>query len=197
MIVSRKPWTIYDVDVIGIAVLVIVALAACYGVFLPARANATEYRDLSAQLSAANGEIEKTGQRLQQVNAQISTLQEGVTERVRAAPRPDSLTPRIQRIASLAREYDVEMTQVLPHPITTAAGNLVADVEFSARGHSLDLIRLLDRLARENPYHTVERMAIDGRCINEQVGDTRCNLKWSLRFYMLPDDAAAPAGGKP
>lgn len=194
MIVCRRPCTIYDVDVIGVAVLVVIALAACFGVIVPASANATEYGALSARTAAAHAKTEQTSERLGALNAEIEMLRSGVADRTRAAPKPNAPTPFLQRVASLARDYDLEISQVLPQPVQEADGYLTTEVRFLGRGTYLNFIRLLDQLARDNPYHTLQDFSI--RSAADQ-GDPRCALSWTLRLYMLEDRRLEDAAQTP
>jgi hypothetical protein len=194
MIICRRPFKLYDVDLIGIAALAVVGLAACFGVILPASADATECRILSDRIAAADGETETTNGRLRQVNAEIGVLQSGVAERVRTAPKADALTPFLQRVANLAEYCDVQITEVLPHPVRKVDGCLIGDVWFAGRGASLDFIRLLDELAREAPYNALRDFSI------AQAGgpdDARCRLSWTLRLHMLEEAPPGPAAGTP
>ena len=194
MIVCRKPFTIFDVDVIGVAALVVLALAACFGVLVPASANATEYRALSARLVAADGRLEQTNQQLRRINSEIAALESGVAERTRAAPGADAPTPFLQRVAALAEQWNVQLVQVLPQPTRAADGYLFTDVRFSGRGTSLSFAGLLDQLARENPYHALQDFAITR---SADPGDTRCALSWTLRLHMLEDDSAGHTEVRP
>lgn len=182
MIVCRKPCTIYDVDVIGIAALVVIALAACFGVIVPASANATEYRALSATIAAVKANAEQTNRQLRKVNGEIGLLRSGVAERTRAAPKPGALTPFLQRVASLAEECDLQIEQVLPQPVRQAGNYLVGEVHFSGRGTALNFAWLLEQLGRENRYHALQEFSITQA---NDPSDGRCNLSWTLRLYML------------
>ncbi len=194
MILCRKPCAIYDVDVIGFAALIVIALAAGFGVAYPASANTAEYRALSAEIAAAEAKMEQTNERLRLVNTEIDMLQSGVIDRTRAAPKTDALTPFLQRVASLAIECNLQITQVLPQPARQADGYLTGDIEFSGRGTSLSFARLLDLLSREIPYYSLQEFSI-----KSARGSTYaiCELSWTLRLYMLKDQPVGDTGGRP
>ncbi len=194
MILCRKPCAIYDVDLIGLAALAVIALAACFGVIVPASATATECRALSGRIAAADAKAEQTNGRLHRVNAEIDRLQSGVAERTRAAPKPGALTPFLQRVASVAETCELQLTQVLPQPVQKVDGCLLGDVWFAGQGTGLDFARLLDELARENPYYTVQDFSI------AHVGepdDPRCKLSWTLRLQMLEDESSGQTAETP
>ncbi|GAF79456.1 unnamed protein product, partial [marine sediment metagenome] len=140
MIVCQKPFTIYDVDVIGVTALVVIGMAAWFGLVVPAGADASECRGLSATIAQADTRTEQTAARLREVSAQIERLQAGVTQQTRVAPKSGALTPFVQRVASLAEECDLQIARVLPQPVQTAHGYLIGDVRFSGQGTSLDFV---------------------------------------------------------
>jgi cell division protein FtsB len=184
MIIARKPCTVYDVDLIGIAALVVVVLAACFGTVIPASANANEYQAVRARIAVAHAKLQQASGQLRKLNAEIAALRSGVGERMRSAPKPGALTPFLQRVARLAEQCDLQLAQVVPQATREAAGCVLSDVRFSGRGSALSFIRLLDALARENPYHALQSFQI------KQAGnlaDPRCTLSWTLRLYMLED----------
>jgi hypothetical protein len=186
MIVCRKPCTVYDVDVIGVVALLIIGAAACVGVIAPANANASERRDVTAMIATANVKSEETNSRLRSLNTEIKTLFAGVTQHAELAPRPGALTPLLHRVATLADEYDLQITQVLPQATHEVDGYLQADVWLSARGFSPDFLRLLDRLSRESPYCALRDFSI------KRIGnsaDQRCQLSWTIRLHMLVSEA--------
>jgi Tfp pilus assembly protein PilO len=195
MIVARKPCVIYDVDVIGVVGLLVLGLAGWFGVVVPANANAIEYAALSAQIAVAETKLEQASQRLREVNTRIASLQSGVAERTRDAPKRTALTSFLQCAATVAEECDLQIVQVVPQPVREAEGYFVGDVSFTGRGTCLDFARFVDRLARRNPYHAVQAFAIEQR--GGEADDAQCQLSWTLRLYMLGDEAPAEAEGQP
>lgn len=194
MIVCRKPFTLFDVDVIAIAALVVIALAAYFAVLRPAQGNAAEYRDLSAKIETANKQVAATSEKLTAVHAQTENLLEGVTLQSRAAPKIDVLNPFLRRITTLAVECGVTITQVVPRPVRRNDGYLSNDIFFTGTGGSLGFIRLLDRLACEHPYFTLEEYAL------KRAGaraEQPCEIAWTLRLYMLEEVPEPRKEGQP
>jgi hypothetical protein len=191
MIICKKPCTIYDVDVIGIALLVVIAIAAWFGVVVPATADATESRTLSARTAEAIKKTEGTDTRLGSVRAQIRSLQNGVDAQIRSAPHPGSLTTFLQRVASIAEECGIEIVRMLPRPTQRTDGHLVGELQLSGRGLSLNFVRLLDRMARELPYHSLQDFTIKQPTA---ATDPRCTLEWTLRLHMLDDGSHGSVG---
>jgi len=194
MIVCKKPCTIYDVDVIGVVALIAVGVAACLGVVIPATADASEFRALSAKIAQANSKTEQTGVRLSKVDLQIEELQRGVDEQTRLAPKPGALSPFLQRVASVAEGCNLRIHRVLPQPGQRADGYAIGDIRFSGAGSSLDFVRLLDQLARDNPYYALRDFSIRRSADSTDPG---CALSWTLRLYMLDDESLDDAGETP
>lgn len=194
MIVCRRPCTIYDVDVIGVVSLLMIGAAAWVGVIGPADANASERRGVTAMIAAANVKSEETNSRLRGLNTEIKTLFAGVAQHAELAPRAGALTPLLHRVATLADQNDLQITQVLPQATQEVDGYLQADVWMSARGFALDFLRLLDQLSRESPYCALRDFSI------KHVGnsaDQRCQLSWTIRLHMLVSEAADPTKEQP
>jgi hypothetical protein len=189
MIITRKPWTLYDVDVIALAALALIGLTACFGVMLPAGAHASEHTELSAQIASATAAADETGAVLHNVIREINMLQVGIADHVLAAPKPGALTPFLQRVASLSRRCNLRITQVVPEPVRTADGYLTCDVSFSGQGRCLDFARLIHDLSEENPYFSLQSFSIMAEGSPTQP---TCKLSWMLRLYMLEDEQPGP-----
>lgn len=194
MIVCRKPCTIFDVDAIALSILLVIALAAWFVVAKPALANATEYRELTAKIGVANAAVASTSDKLSAVQTQCERLRAGVECQAEAAPKSDALTFFLNRITNLALECGVTITQVVPRPVRRNDGYLSNDILFTAKGGSLDFARLLDRLACENPYFTLEEYALKRL---SGPGATACEITWTLRLYMLEDKPTMRKEGGP
>lgn len=193
MIVCGKPCVVYDVDVIGFAAIAAIGLAACYGVVLPATAGASQYGVLTAQIASAKARTQETNDRLCEANTAIATLEKGVAERTRAAPKPGALTAFMRRVASLAQEFGLQIEQVVPQPAQRAAGYRFAGVHYVARGTSLDFARFLDQLARETPYFVLREFSLRA---TESGTASGCRIDWTLRLYMLDDEPAERLEGQ-
>ncbi len=194
MIVCRKPCTLYDVDVIGLVVLLAIVLAACVGVILPAGAKASQHRELSAKIVSASAAADQTGERLRKVNREMKLLQSGVAGHMDSAPKPGALTPFLQRVASLAARCGLEIMQMLPQPVQQADGYRACVVSFSGRGRSRGFARLIHELSWDNPYFSLQSFSIKS---SRHTTGSECELSWTLRLYMLEDEPQrlSPAGG--
>ena len=122
MIVCRKPCILYDVDVIALTALLAIGLAACFGVVMPAMADASRYQEFAARIKAAKSKTDETREHVQEVSNTIALLERGVDEQARAAPRPGALTGFLRRVATLAQDSQLEIIQVVPQPVSRAEG---------------------------------------------------------------------------
>jgi hypothetical protein len=186
MIVCKKPWTIYDVDLAGLSALTVLGLLTYFVVILPVRRHWDSYRDLSAQQQSSETVLRQTGNQLRRVEADVARLKAAIVSLAEQAPQPSSLPQFLSRTTILAEGMQLEVFQVIPHTIQTVDGCPVADIEMSGRGYSLDFIRFLDMLARENPYQSLRRFSITRL---EQPEGGLCDLSWTVRLHMLPLDS--------
>jgi len=189
MIICRRPITVYDVDLAGFFSLGVIAALAYYLVAMPLQDRFGEYRTLSARQLTVEAMARQTGNRVRAVEAEVAQLNTTVAELIEQAPQTDSLPRFLNRATDLAERARLEVSQVVPQATRNEGEYIVADVQMSGRGRSIDFIKFLDTLAREDRYHTLQQFSItrsnDGQ-------DERCALSWTLRLYMLP---AEPRSG--
>jgi len=193
MIVCKKPCTVYDVDLAGLSALTVLGLLTYFAVVVPMRMHWNSYRDLSARQHSSETAVRQTGNQLRRVEADVTRLQAAIVTLARQAPQPGSLPQFLSRATVLAEGTQLEVFQVIPHATRAVDECLVADIEMSGRGHSLDFIRFLDALARENPYQSLRQFSITRR---EQSDDGLCDLSWTIRLHMLPLDFAGHTEGQ-
>lgn len=187
MIVCKKPCTLYDVDLAGLSALTVLGLLTYFAVVVPIQTHWDTYRDLSARQNFSETVLRQTGSQLRKVEADTARLQATIATLARQVPQPGWLPQFLSRATVLAEGTQLEVFQVIPHAMQAVDECLVADVEMSGRGHSLDFIRFLDALGRENPYQSLRQFSITRR---EESDDGLCDLSWTIRLRMLP--AASP-----
>ena len=191
MIVCRKPCVIYDVDVIAITALAAIGLAACFGVVIPATADASQYQELTARITAAKARTDAVNDHVQEVANTIGVLERGVDDRTRAAPKPGALTEFLRRVANLAQLSGLQIVQVVPQPTQRADGYRFATIRYTAHGNSRDFARFVDHLARDNPYFVLREFSIQA---GPAADGSRCQLVWTLQLYMLDLEQAGGQG---
>jgi Tfp pilus assembly protein PilO len=183
MIVSRRPWTLYDVDIVGGASVMLLLLAAVWLVVWPWQRTWREYRHAQTARSEAVKRLEDDRLVLDEFEQSLQPLQQAIASQTRQIPYADSFARLLQQLTDVANEAQLQLLTVQPQPIVESGPYLVSDIHLGGRGRSRDFIRFLDRLAQENPYQSLVTCAVD-----REAGDSQpaCNLSWTVRLYLLP-----------
>ena len=105
MIVCKKPWTIYDVDLAGLSALTVLGLLTYFLVILPVREHWDSYRDLSVQQQSSETVLRQTGNQLRKVEADVARLKAAIVSLAEQAPQPSSLPQFLSRTTILANEW--------------------------------------------------------------------------------------------
>ena len=182
MIICKRPFVLYDVDAAGVAALVLLGVVAYFAVFIPVQAQQKASRALRTELTDTRSTTGQTAAQLQTVRQDVAQLQRCLADGAAQAPTATSLTQFLSRIALLAEDANLQVLQIVPAPTQRVGDHLTSDVHISGRGRSLDFIRFLDRLARENPYQSLQRFSITQ---DEGAADELCTLSWTIRLNML------------
>jgi Tfp pilus assembly protein PilO len=205
MIVTRRPCTIYDVDVVGSAVLAVLGLAAWLLVAAPWQRTWRTYRELRTQQTVAEQRLQNDvvdGERYQRELADLEQLAHTQASQV---PCLNSLPQLLSKMTAIAKDAHVELLNVAPQPALTDGAYLVSDIRIVGRGTSHDFLYFLDRLAQDNPYQSLRTCSI-ARSV--AAPEPTCELNWAVRLYMFPladppaststaGSAPASAGGQP
>lgn len=196
MIVCRKPWTLFDFDLLGGAGLVVLGLAAWWAVLAPWRQMWSDYRRLVAARSDAGNRLRQQVTELERFEQGLAQLEEVVASETAHVPRLDGFSQLLQGMTAAAADSQLELLNVSPQPAAASGAYLVSDVQLGGRGGSRDFIRFLDRLARENPYQALQTCSITRPSQNAQA---TCDLTWTIRLYLLPTEKGVgsllPPGG--
>ena len=191
MIVCRKPWTLYDVDVAGMAGVVVVGLVAWWLVVVPWQRVWNDYRGLTGVRSVSEDALHKDMVELERFERGLEQLEGVVAAQTRHVPRADSFSRLLKQMTDLAREASLELVNVAPQPATASGAYLVSDVQVGGRGRSQDFIRFLDRLALDNACQSLQACSITRATKETQP---TCELTWTVRLYLLPADAEKKGG---
>lgn len=183
MIVCRKPYTLYDVDLLGAAGVLALGLAAWWFVVAPWQQMWHDYQALSAARTAATGRLRDDVKELERFEQGLAQLDGLVTADFGDIPRSDSISQLLRKMTDLAKGEQLELLDVTPQPATASGAYWVSDIKVGARGHSRDFMRFLDHLARENPYQSLQTCSIS-RATQGPPG--LCELAWTVRVYLLP-----------
>jgi Tfp pilus assembly protein PilO len=193
VIIARKPWTIYDVDVLGAGGVLLLAAAAWWLAITPWQKTWAHSRELATQRTNLQAGLREDVAELEHFQRQLTQLEGVVAAQTAEVPRADSVSDLLRRMTDLAKDAELELINVAPRPATAEGAYLVSDIEVTGRGRSHDFIRFLDQLALGNPYQALRSCSIT----HPAGGDrTTCDLTWTVRLYVLPS-VASTAGGRP
>lgn len=192
MIVCHKPWTVFDVDLVGAAGVGILLLASAWLVVLPWQRTWSEYQTLAAAQTAAEAQLHEDAVTLDRFGDELEPLDSLVKREAQSVPQASALPELLRRIADTARESNLELMSVTPQPVSPAGAYLTTDIQFGGRGASLDFIRFLDQLARENPYQALQTCAVSR---SAGTAAATCEMTWALRLFLLPAENPADSGG--
>ncbi len=192
MIVAKKPCRIYDVDLIGLAAVIALGLAAWWLAIAPWQGLWDEYRMIADKRIATELKLGEDILAWEAAQQKLAELEQMVLGQLEKAPRVKSFAQLLREVTAVAEEAELELISVAPHSMTVAGAYQVSDIEVAARGRSHDFIRFLDRLAQENPYQSLQACTIGRR---GGRGATGCDLTWTTRLYLLPDATESSAGG--
>lgn len=191
MILLRKPFTLFDVDVLGL--LGLLGLGAVAGwLVVQTAAVQTGLRELQARLRNAEPQRRQQLQKLESLQQELDALRAEVAARQAEAPGADAVAGFVGQIAHLAADTGLDLQNVTPGPIAEENGRLHCDVQVVGRGGSLDFVRFLFQLAARNPYQTLRTFTI-----NRPAGPEPpiCQITWTLRLYMVAPPK--PLAGEP
>ncbi|MEW6251954.1 MAG: hypothetical protein AB1716_15035 [Planctomycetota bacterium] len=213
MILRRRPWPIYDVDVAGLVVLLAVAGAGWWLAARPWQRMWGAYTASTAQQSALEKQLEADRLELTRFERELAHLGEVVDSQADQVPAVESFALQLRRMTTIAEEEQLSVLNVTPQPAQPSGPYLVTDVTVGAHGSSRQFMRFLDRLAQANPHQGLRAFSITGAAgeasdaqtpsanVPAGTGATArgraaelCELNWTVRFYLLP---ALARGGPP
>lgn len=184
MILLRKPLTIYDVDLIGVLVLVALVGGACGWPLTQLRAHRAAQAQLHVRLGNAQAAVHAAESNLAQVQTDLDRMEAQVNGLIAEAPRVNDVAGALQRLTAAAKTANLTITQLTPRPIAAEDSYLVNDVDMVGSGSSRAFLAFLDQLARSAPYQSLEGFTVH-RDSTSDNGDVR--LTWTMRLYLLPD----------
>jgi Tfp pilus assembly protein PilO len=194
VIVSRKPLVLYDVDVLGLAGTLLLVMAAWWCVARPWRDTWQRYRTLAARHTTVRKALQADVQEMQRFSAELTDTRGAVAAQVARAPRASALSQLLQEMADTAKEAQLELLTVTPQPAGKENEYTITDIQVVGRGRSAEFMRFLDRFAQRNPYQSLQQCAISRPPSTTQPA---CELSWSVRLYMLPNEPATTPEPRP
>lgn len=195
MIVCRKPCTLYDFDLLGLAGLVVVGLAAWWAVVAPWRQMWSRYAELVDAQEHTERALRQEVAALDGFEQGLAQLEDAVVSEADDVPRSSAYAQLLRRMTDAALDARLELLNVSPQPLVTRGAYVVSDVRLGGRGRSQDFLRFLDRLAQENPCQSLQMCSLTRSGQADTQGSALCELTWTVRLYLLPGEPSESAGG--
>jgi Tfp pilus assembly protein PilO len=183
VIIARRPFTILDVDLLGLIALGVLILAGIWVFALPWQRTWDQYWAAAADRVATEQGIRDYAAKLERYRQELDHLQGIVDDQAQTCPDAGRFTDLLEEIAAIAEQSGIQLVSVTPKPGVPAGSYLASDVEIGGLGTSHDFVRFLDRLAQANPYQTLHRCAIRRAPLSDEP---RCAVNWTMRLYTLP-----------
>lgn len=185
MILLRKPVRVFDVDVLGVAVLVALGATAYLTAVVPSRAQAEEHRALSSEAMTAEAKVLDAEGRLRGIERLTRELQTTVAERIAKSPTRAEINAIVNSMMLETASANLQIESVEPRPPLRVGDHYVCDVIMVGRGRAPDFVEFLESLAERHPYHSIEMLSIARGAGYE---DEACRFEFHLQLHLLPDD---------
>ncbi len=180
MIVLRRPLMIFDVDVIGVAVLLALFATAYVVCIRPQQQDLRRLAQVRVELAQARRALQHQRDQLRAVQDQTRRLAVALGRHQPPETPPRTLAEHVTRVLTAAGACGLEVEDFSPTPSGSSGGGLT----LRGTGASEDLLRFLRACAQREPYHAVEELDIRG------ASDGRCQFRCTLRFFDPPQPAA-------
>lgn len=190
MIICRKP-LLYDVDLLGLAGLVLSGLAAWWFVVAPWQDTWARHAEMAARHAATESRLHTQFAALEQAQAALGRISACLAAETGKVPRAAALSALMQEMTDLARTSHLDLLSVAPQPAAREGSYVVTDIVVVARGRSHDLVAFLSRFAERNPHQALRKLSV-----TRPPGSTdeACELGWTVRLYTLPDQPLTAPG---
>ncbi|MFO0840302.1 MAG: hypothetical protein U1D55_17480 [Phycisphaerae bacterium] len=196
MIVLRRPITLFDVDIVGVAAAAALC-GALLAIALPMLSRSGESQRLRGLLAAAQEEERRTASALTALRHQLTDLKT-VADQERASIAPvSSLADALAGFAEIARALGIELTQLAPQPAKPDGPLVAVEIRLAAKGSAADCMRLLERMRTQYPWLTFEAFSLE----SSESGGGACQFACTIRWLAQPAEtggaksSAAPTGG--
>ncbi len=184
MLICDRP-RLYDVDLIGLAALVLIGLTMWYGAIKPLEGRIQEFR------KCQEGKIEEKKQSLReleslkQLNNQRQILAEELSQ-ARDVLRENTGIPNILRtIESICGNWNLQIDQVSPGPARQTPHFNVQEMELELTGQFPDLIGFVEALQQKAPYVCVAHSSVEKvmQKENEQENGASCAIQLTFDIF--------------
>lgn len=190
MIVLRKPVRLFDVDLLGIGLTIILAAIAYGGVWRPWQATGLDRTARESAWRSRSSVLDQRRLEREQLESEIAQLSETLHRCAQRTPQLDQWSQVVTAVLQAAQECGLAVRGATPDRPKPAGSASNAELSISGHGSAEALLRLLAMLAERWPAHEVLDYSIRDDDPTITDGAT-AEVALRLRFSLLPNPALA------
>lgn len=184
MIVIQRPFTVYDVDLVGAGVCVALLAALCsVGGPLLGGGDATR----QPRAAAVRADQQQTSDALATIRRHLHELESLLAAERDSLASVSDLPAALAGFARQASARGLELEQLAPQPGVSEGAVRAFDIRIAARGPAVECLNLLDDLRADYPWLVVRELELK----TDDSGP--CALSCTARWFARGD--GAPRGG--
>lgn len=188
MIILRKPLVLYDADAVGLGVVALLLGVAWVGVAQPLMQSVSDEAAVRSAIAAAESARATERANVLRITKQIERLDEVVREQSALVPGESARNSVVTDIVSRAERHGISVVSLTPVAPVRGDRYVTADTELIVRCPLAALIALLDELARDVPFHSVEDLNVSE---DRKAENDECLVSLRLRLFMFIEGAAS------
>lgn len=187
MVIWRQPFCVFDVDVIGVALIVAIGAIGQFAVIEPWLATARAQQSTQVEVTRLDAAVRSARARLDAIKSKNETMRMCVSVRAAGTPSAASLGGFANQVSSLAAECGLSVEQATAVMPQDGQDLQTRDVQVKARGSVVEFAHFSDRMRRENQFHRITEYSI----APPAAGGDQCTITWTSRLHLMPDATAA------
>lgn len=193
MIVLRRPFTLYDLDLAGVAACLTLGGFGLWLAFGGWPRVWQRYQGLVQEHAVTAGELRQARQAYAEFQRDLENLETLVAQHAANAPHVQARADLLRDLTELALRHQLELRTVIPKALEPGDRCQLADVELGGRGRTHAIIGFLADLGRRHPYQALQTCRISN---GSEADRGICELTCVLRFHLLMDETplARPEG---
>jgi hypothetical protein len=177
MILTRRPFVVYDVDLIGLCAGLALVVIACTAIVRPALASTENGRRLGVVATQRQALLTAAEHQLLAAIADVERLKQAIERRRGEVPTSSSGESFLATLAQLGQRTEVLLSQVSPGAAKAIQGRRAVDITISASGSSRNLLAFMGELRRSDAYHVLLDYSITRNADAKQACQLHCTIR--------------------
>lgn len=188
MIVLRRPFIVYDLDLVGAGVCAAL-LGAIWAIVQPVLGDADAQSRSQSALAAVQAEQRAVVDALPGLQARSREIEAALAQELSSIATVSDLPAALASIARHAASRGLELKALAPQLGASEPGLRSFEIQIAAEGPALECVGLLSDLIADYPWTTVREFAI-------QSGDAGgCTLVCKVRWLARSPETSGAGGG--